>query len=287
VTGALLTSVPAAFHAGINDVLLAGLVAAVAEWRERHDGSSGPVLVDVEGHGREPLDGELELSRTVGLFTSVHPVRLDPGQVDFAQVRAGGEAAGRLIKQIKEQLRAVPGDGLGYGLLRYLNPTTGPALAVLPAPEIGFNYLGRFTSAAHGANWEPADVDALDGQIDAAMPVAHVLEEDAIVEDGPDGPELSVGLSWPRHLLDETEVRDLADGWVAMLTGLATQGDAAGRGRAHPVRLPAAGAGPGSARRTGGRDRLGPVGPEAPGTGCKRKATHVGSPGQRDQSQLR
>src|SRR5262249_41205300 len=94
LTGALLTSVPAACHAGSDDGLPAALAAAVAEWCER----PGPVLVDVEGHGREPLDAGVDLSRTVGWFTSVHPVRLDPGQADFAQVRAGGEAAGQVIK---------------------------------------------------------------------------------------------------------------------------------------------------------------------------------------------
>jgi amino acid adenylation domain-containing protein/non-ribosomal peptide synthase protein (TIGR01720 family) len=234
VTGALLTSVPAAFHAGINDVLLAGLAAAVAEWC----GRTGPVLVDVEGHGREPLDAKADLSRTVGWFTSVHPVRLDPGRADFAQVRAGGAAADQVVKKIKEQLRAVPGDGLGYGLLRYLNPATGSALAARPAPQIGFNYLGRFTTASHGANWEPADAGALDGQIDAAMPAAHVLEADGIVEDGPDGPELSVGLAWPRRLIEEAEVRELIDGWVAMLTGLATRATRPGAGGHTPSDFP-------------------------------------------------
>ncbi|MDN3358646.1 non-ribosomal peptide synthetase [Actinomadura sp. DC4] len=238
VTTALLTSVPAAFHAGIDDVLLAGLAAAVAEWRERRDGGTGPVLVDVEGHGREPLDAKTELSRTVGWFTAVHPVRLDPGPADFARVRAGGPAADQVIKRIKEQLRAVPGDGLGYGLLRYLNPETGPALAALPAPRIGFNYLGRFTTASQGANWEPADADALDGQVDAAMPAAHVLEADGIVEDGPDGPELSVGLAWPRRLLGEDEVAELLEGWAAMLTGLAARATRPGAGGHTPSDFP-------------------------------------------------
>ncbi|MGP4092851.1 condensation domain-containing protein, partial [Streptomyces sp. KR55] len=87
VTSALLTQVPAAFHAGVDDVLLSGLAAAVAEWR-----GAGGFLVDVEGHGRVPLAAEMDLSRTVGWFTSVHPVRLDAGAVDLADVRAGGAA---------------------------------------------------------------------------------------------------------------------------------------------------------------------------------------------------
>jgi hypothetical protein len=104
--------------------------------------------VDVESHGRH--GGDLDLSRTVGWFTSVHPVRLDLGALSLDEVAVGGDAAGAAVKTVKEQLRAVPGDGLGYGLLRYLNPDTSPVLAALPAPQIGFNYLGRFLTGAPG-----------------------------------------------------------------------------------------------------------------------------------------
>ena len=64
---------------------------------------------------------DVELSRTVGWFTSLYPVRLDPGPLDLDEALAGGPALGRALKLIKEQLRAVPDNGLGYGLLRYLN----------------------------------------------------------------------------------------------------------------------------------------------------------------------
>ncbi|MDN3356468.1 non-ribosomal peptide synthetase [Actinomadura sp. DC4] len=222
LTEALLTGVPSVFHAGIGDVLLAGLAAAVAGWR----GAPGPVLVDVEGHGREPLAADVDLSRTVGWFTSVYPVRLDPGDAPFDQVSAGGAAAGALIGRTKEQLRAVPADGLGYGMLRYLNAATAPALAALATPQIGFNYLGRFGGGPHTgtrtgarpAEWRQL---GLGGDGDEDMPATHVIEAGGVVRDGPDGPELSVSLSWPRHLLDETSVRDLADRWLAVLTGLA------------------------------------------------------------------
>ncbi|MDN3356470.1 non-ribosomal peptide synthetase [Actinomadura sp. DC4] len=220
VTEALLTSVPAAYHGGIDDVLLAGLAAAVAEWR-----GPGPVLVNVEGHGRESTAAEVDLSRTVGWFTGVHPVRLDAGAVDLAQVRAGEAAAGRLVKRVKEQLRAVPGDGLGYGLLRYLNAATAPALAALPAPQIGFNYLGRFGSGPRGdgpGDWRPAGGGPLDD--DPRMPAAHALEAGGLVRDGADGPELSLSLSWPGELFEEVSARALGEAWAAMLAGLAVHG---------------------------------------------------------------
>ncbi|MBW5426081.1 AMP-binding protein, partial [Streptomyces sp. BG9H] len=117
----LLTRTPAAYHCGVEDVLLAALTAAVAYWRT---GEETDVLVDIEGHGREPLDDGVELSRTVGWFTSAHPARLGTAGVDLAEVLAGGPAAGELLKAVKEQTRAVPGDRLGHALLRHLNPET-------------------------------------------------------------------------------------------------------------------------------------------------------------------
>ncbi|MEU6041874.1 amino acid adenylation domain-containing protein [Actinomadura sp. NPDC047616] len=217
VTAELLTRVPAAFHAGVDDVLLAGLTAAVADWR-RH---SGGVLIDVEGHGRS--SETLDLSRTVGWFTDVHPVRLDPGTIDLADVRAGGADAGRLLKRIKEQLRAIPTDGLGYGLLRHLNPDTAAELAALPTPQIGFNYLGRFsgrTADAPATSWQSAGRGGLVGGADARTPAAHVLEASGLVHDLPEGPELTLTLEWPSELLTESAVEELAEAWAATLTGL-------------------------------------------------------------------
>nr|ALK27914.1 non-ribosomal peptide synthase [Streptomyces sp. DSM 11171] len=234
-TTALLTGVPAAFHAGIDDVLLTGLAAAVGDWNRRRgkDAGSG-VLVDVEGHGRTPLTDDADLSRTVGWFTSTHPVRLDPGTTDFAGLRAGSPAAGEAVKRIKEQLRAVPGDGLGYGLLRYLNPATAPELAALPAAQIGFNYLGRFAAGAEGrgrqADWSPASEGGPAGGADGDVPVLHALEALGVVHDLPEGPRLTLSLAWPGQLLDAGDVQALADGWAAMLTGLTRHTTAAGGG---------------------------------------------------------
>ncbi|MXQ65540.1 amino acid adenylation domain-containing protein [Actinomadura rayongensis] len=220
VTEALLTRVADVFHAGVNDVLLAGLAAAVAEWR-----GAGPVLVDVEGHGREALADGMDLSRTIGWFTSMYPVRLDAGPADLTDVRSGGPAAGELLKAVKEQVRTVPSDGLGFGMLRHLNPETGQELAALPTPEIGFNYLGRFTTTdgtSGQADWTPVE---LGGEVDPAMPAAHVLEAGGVVHDRPDGPELHLSLAWVEGLFDRPAVERLAAEWAAMLTGLAAHAD--------------------------------------------------------------
>ncbi|WP_240966252.1 hypothetical protein, partial [Streptomyces zingiberis] len=114
------------------------------------------------------LDGA-DLSRTVGWFTATHPVRLDLAGIGVAEAATGGPAAGALLKAVKEQARAVPGDGLGYGLLRHLNPTTGPVLAALPRPQLAFNYLGRFPAGPSRTTpvpWQNTGDAAIGGSVD-------------------------------------------------------------------------------------------------------------------------
>ncbi|WP_034484982.1 non-ribosomal peptide synthetase [Actinomadura oligospora] len=268
LSGSLVGDVPAAFHAGVEDVLLAALAAAVTEgWTRR--GAEGGLLVDVEGHGREEFAAGLDLSRTVGWFTGVHPVRLDVGRPDLARLRAGGDVAGEVVKRVKEQLRAVPGDGLGFGLLRYLNPDTGPVLAALPVPRLGFNYLGRFTAgpAARGpapggpapggpapggpAPGGPAPASsapgerawrqgAMGGDPDPGMRAPHPLEATAAVRDTPGGPELTLSLSWSAEALTEDDVQGLKNAWLDMLAGLVAH-TAAGAGGHTPSDFPLAG----------------------------------------------
>src|SRR5207253_6003988 len=105
-TRALIQDVPRAYRTGINDVLLAALARAVTAWT-----GGTRVLVDLEGHGREELFPDVDVSRTAGWFTTVHPVLLDLSGAD-------GEAGA--LKAVKEQLRAVPHRGIGYGALRWL-----------------------------------------------------------------------------------------------------------------------------------------------------------------------
>ncbi|NUP22295.1 MAG: amino acid adenylation domain-containing protein, partial [Streptomyces sp.] len=192
VTAALLTVVPTAFHAGADEVLLAGLADAVGAWA----GVDG-FLVDVEGHGREPLsDGVQDLSRTVGWFTSSRPVRL----------RAGADVS---VPEVKERVRAVPGDGLGYGLLRYGRPDTAGVLADLPSAQIGFNFLGRVSAGeGFGAGSAPA------------ASVMHALELLGAVRDTADGPVLELRLDYPARLLGEGRARGLLEAWAGRLATL-------------------------------------------------------------------
>ncbi len=127
----LLRRVPEAYQTQINDVLLTALAQALAAWT-----GSRVSLVALEGHGREDVFADADLTRTVGWFTVLYPLALD------LPLPAGPGAA---LKAIKEQIRAVPGRGLGYGLLRYLRrgePVEAELRAASP-PEVSFNYLGQ------------------------------------------------------------------------------------------------------------------------------------------------
>ncbi|MEO7330851.1 MAG: condensation domain-containing protein, partial [Minicystis sp.] len=130
-TKTLLREVPRAYRTQMDDVLLTALAQTISPWAK-----SGLTLVDLEGHGREDLFPGLDLGHTVGWFTVVYPVVLE---------LSPGKPPGEALKSIKEQLRAVPSKGIGYGLLRYLRegePLSG-RLRSLPRAEIGFNYLGQ------------------------------------------------------------------------------------------------------------------------------------------------
>ena len=130
-TRALLKDVPAAYNTQINDVLLTALVQSFAQWTGENS-----LLIDLEGHGREDLFEDVDLSRTVGWFTTLFPVGLE------LKENQPGEA----LKSVKEQLRSIPKRGIGYGVLRYLNADTSirEKLASFPSAQVSFNYLGQF-----------------------------------------------------------------------------------------------------------------------------------------------
>ncbi|MFD9478345.1 amino acid adenylation domain-containing protein [Streptomyces nojiriensis] len=228
-TGALLTQAARAFHAGPDEILLSGLVLGVGRWRRRHGRAAGTgLLVDVEGHGREHVSDGLDVSRTVGWFTSLYPAYLNPGLSDWENLDPGDPDLGRALKRVKEQVRTVPGKGVGFGLLRHLNPSTAGELATLPTPQMCFNYLGRATESAAGADGWALDasfrIDTAD--LDGTRPLSHALTVDALVRDGADGPELTATWTWPDGLLSAERVRELAEDWLGALRVV---GDHAGR----------------------------------------------------------
>ena len=168
LTHKLLKVAPAAYRTQINDLLLAALARVLCDWSEQPS-----VLVQLEGHGREDLFDEVDLSRTVGWFSSLFPVRLTP------QAQPGAS-----LCAIKEQLRAVPGKGIGYGVLRYL--TRSAELQGLAQPRVTFNYLGQFDGAFNadaGALFIPAG-ESTGANQDAAAPLGNWLSIDGQVYGG-------------------------------------------------------------------------------------------------------
>ncbi|HYH51712.1 MAG TPA: amino acid adenylation domain-containing protein, partial [Acidimicrobiia bacterium] len=234
--GPLLSTVPAVFRARVNDVLVAGLAIALARWQ----GRSG-ALIDLERHGRD-LD-EVDLTRTVGWHTAVHPARLELTGINLHDALAGGPAAGAALKAVKEQLRAIPAEGLHYGLLRWLDPAGSALLAPdaeRPGAQVSFNYAGRreWDDGGEPAAWDVAGDDADITAGDEAMPVAHVLAVNAEAIDGPGGPELEIGWTWPAGVLDESDVQALAELYLAALRGLVAHAAAPDAGAAVPSDFP-------------------------------------------------
>ncbi|OKH73926.1 thioester reductase, partial [Mycobacterium sp. SWH-M1] len=219
-SAAVLSAVPAAFHGRADDALLATLAMALHQWRRTRGRVTGTAtVVNVEGHGREAdtVGLPLDLSRTVGWFTSIYPVRLDPGGLPWTDVLAAGDRLAAAVKTVKEQLRTVPDRGIGYGVLRHL--AVDPDLTAA-APQILFNYLGRFAGGT-GRDWDPVGtIGALREGVDPANP-AVALEITALAEESSDGPTLGITLAFPQELLDADAVGELADLWRAALEAVA------------------------------------------------------------------
>ncbi|AEI67516.1 hybrid non-ribosomal peptide synthetase/type I polyketide synthase [Corallococcus macrosporus] len=151
-TRALLQDVPKAWHTQAQDPLLTALGQALTAWA-----GGGVALVDVEGHGREEVLPGVDVSRTVGWFTRVFPALLD---------LRGAPTPGDALRAVKEGLRAVPSQGMGWGLLRYVSKDA--ALAALPAAEVGFNHLGQ-----------------VDGVVGADGPFALAAESESLRQRAP------------------------------------------------------------------------------------------------------
>ncbi|HEX6346256.1 amino acid adenylation domain-containing protein, partial [Umezawaea sp.] len=196
-TDALLHQVPGVYRTQVNDVLLSALGRALADWTGRDR-----VLLGLEGHGREDVPDDLDVSRTVGWFTSQFPLALHVPGGDWGDV----------LKSVKEQVRALPRRGQSYAALRYLgSPSAG--LHDDPHPLISVNYHGQWDVAAdddglYRARCAPIGRDTAPGN-----PRAYLIDVVGLVEDG----ELELTWLYSERVHDGSTVRALAD---AVLHGL-------------------------------------------------------------------
>ena len=228
VTEAVVTSVPHSFGGNVNDVLLATLARAVRSWQaDRGLDDDAPVTILSEGHGRYedvveagPNPRRADLSRTVGWFTTIAPVAVDPA-VDVVHA----------VKAAKEARLATPDHGVGFGLLRY---GAESPLATRPLPSIAFNYLGNrggagvddqatatIARSSQVDAWLPAgDAPFLPSTIDGAMPAMATLTINASTAPGPEGRVLSAEFRFAQRIVSDDDVRDIATRWSAELAGL-------------------------------------------------------------------
>jgi amino acid adenylation domain-containing protein/non-ribosomal peptide synthase protein (TIGR01720 family) len=219
-TRSLLGAVPAAFHAGVQDILLIAFGLACAEFFGTLKDPAAPIGIDVEGHGRhEELAPDVDLSRTVGWFTAKYPVSLALNGLPWSEVKAGEAALGAVIKDAKEQLRALP-DPLTYGVLRYLNSASELSG---PDPAIGFNYLGRLGirgGAGEGEDWRVCPRDSGNSNAGLPMPLMHAVEVNAVALDTDAGPRLRADWLWASSVVGRPDVDRLGRLWFEALAGI-------------------------------------------------------------------
>lgn len=204
-TRMLLHDLPASGSIQALDLLLAALVEAFAR-----RGVGPPLTVDLEGHGREPVFDDVDVSRTVGWFTTLYPLRL-------GSAAAGGDL-GALLRTVKEQVRRVPAGGFNYGLLRYLtpDPVAVRALRDLPNPEVSFLYLGRFErSGVAGTAYRPARERSGPSRSPETLR-PHLLEVTASAVDG----RLEVGWAYSRNAHRRSGIEALAREYIESLRAL-------------------------------------------------------------------
>jgi len=203
-TQALLQRVPAAYGTQINDVLLTALALALRGWtgRDAH-------RIDMEGHGREDALVALDVSRTVGWFTSLYPA-----VVDLAAAQDHGSA----LKLVKEQLRRVPDRGLSYGVLRYASRDAAVArpLAAQPSAQLLFNYLGQFDQVVAGSQLLRFAAEPTGAWHGPTNERAHRIEVVAAVRDG----RFEAGWTYGAERDQPQVIQRLADGFIAALRRL-------------------------------------------------------------------
>jgi amino acid adenylation domain-containing protein/FkbH-like protein/non-ribosomal peptide synthase protein (TIGR01720 family)/FkbM family methyltransferase len=205
-TQLLLQDVPKAYQTQINDVLLTALVLVLSKWT-----NADSVLFNLEGHGREEIIEDVDLSRTVGWFTTMFPVILKLGTIDQ-------ENLGNALKSVKEQLRAIPHKGIGYGLLRYLRQDQEivTQFAALSQAEISFNYLGQFSQVLNQNSLLQlaSESSGLDHSLEGQRP--HLLNINAIVINE----QLQIDWKYSTHVHKSTTIEKIAQDFVEVLQEL-------------------------------------------------------------------
>ncbi|MFE9633671.1 amino acid adenylation domain-containing protein, partial [Streptomyces sp. NPDC006463] len=229
-TDLLLKTVPAAFGTQINDVLLTSLAFALREWT----GSSSTV-VDLEGHGREDIFADVDLTRTVGWFTSLFPVEIK---------LAEGAGPVDSLAHVKRQLAKIPQRGIGYGILRYLGEAGIRRKLTRHAAEVSFNYLGTFESKVHGLGTRAGTGEDIGRMTSPLGHRSHLLQ----ILMGVSGDRLVLEIAYSSNVHDPSTVEFLASRFLSTLREVVRAADvlpSAAQPGGNPAERPA---GPGGER---------------------------------------
>jgi len=203
-TNCLIHRVPGRYGTQINDALLAALLQAFSQWA-----GSDSLFIALEGHGRQQIVEDVDLSRTVGWFTSFAPVLLE---------RAADAASPiELLKSVKEQLHRFPHHGIGYGVLRYLGgKEIREKLSALPSPEVSFNYLGQVDQSFSEQSLFGMGRESVGPTRNQQALRFFVLEIDSIMAKG----QLRVSFNYSENNYKRSTIEQLATAFILALRGL-------------------------------------------------------------------
>ncbi|QSQ25805.1 non-ribosomal peptide synthase/polyketide synthase [Pyxidicoccus parkwayensis] len=199
-TRALLREVPTAWRAQVQEVLLTALCRALSSWT-----GHSRFLVDTEGHGREDLFSGVDLSRTVGWFTSVYPLLLEVPE---------GASLGDTLRAVRDGVRRLPGRGLGHGLLRHLRQDG--RLRSLPRAEVSFNYLGQLDASLAASTLFALSQEPSGPAVSPRAVREHLLDVNAYVQ----GERLHVSFTYSPHLHGVSVVQGVAEAFLQTLRAL-------------------------------------------------------------------
>lgn len=198
-TLALLQDVPAVYQSQINDVLLTALVMAFEKW------TGDPSLrIALEGHGREDVIENVDISRTMGWFTTLYPVLLDSRDKTTIHDK---------VQAVKSQLRAIPNNGFDYGVLRYLKKNDpAAALSEIPEPQVAFNYLGQFSQMANDPRFRLSDFQSKTERDPNNHRAHQIFVSGKVAQD-----KLQMSFFYSENLYKTNTITELAQNYVSCL----------------------------------------------------------------------
>ncbi|WP_217653577.1 non-ribosomal peptide synthetase [Seinonella peptonophila] len=202
-TKELLETVGVKYRAHINELLISALAVAISRWTK-----SRQLMLHLEGHGREEMDGQVDVSRTVGWFTSIYPALIDLKQAT---------TAGQVLREVKDSLRQIPNHGIGYGLYQYLQPVGQTMKPQQPIP-LSFNYLGQFTmdqESSEGLLIGEA-LESQGMQMDPESERPHLLDLNAFVIGG----QMTFTWLYSCQLFNQESIERVADEYMEGLRSL-------------------------------------------------------------------